>query len=94
MQAVAAAEGDDLVVAEWRPRHSRPRSRWVARASYPRSTQPAGDLLGHRDAAVLAAGAADGDGHEPLALVEVALADAVEHGEVRVEELGGAGPGS
>ena len=41
--------------------HSRPRSRWTARASMPALAQPAGDLLGHRDAAVLAAGAADGD---------------------------------
>ena len=39
-----------------------------ARASYPRVGQARDDLLGHRDAAVLAAGAADGDRHEALAL--------------------------
>ena len=43
------------------------RGGWPGRRS-PSPSSRRGDLLGHRDAAVLAAGAADGDGHEPLAL--------------------------
>src|SRR5206468_8629532 len=38
----------------------------------PELAEPPGDLLGHRHAAVLAAGAADGHGHEALALGQVA----------------------
>src|SRR6478752_2669321 len=52
-----------------------------------------GDRLGHRDAAVLAARAADGDLHEPLALGEVALGDRLEDGEVLLQEPAGSGLG-
>src|SRR4029079_3321251 len=44
------------------------------------------DLLGHRDAAVLAPGAADGDRHEALALAEVAGGDRLEERDVLLEE--------
>ena len=79
-QPVATAEGDDRGFR--RPAHagySRPRSRWVASASSPAARSRADDLLGHRDAAVLAAGAADRHGHEPLALAQVAGADRLDH---------------
>src|SRR6478752_8665009 len=52
-----------------------------------------GDRLGHRDAAVLAARAADGDLHEPLALGQVALGDGLEDGEVLLQEPARAGLG-
>src|SRR4051794_2961876 len=56
----------------------------------PRITQLAGDLLGHRDAAVLATGAAHGDRHEALALAKVALGDSPQQRDVGVDELAGA----
>ena len=59
-------------------------------ASTPTSRSRRGDLLGHRDAAVLAAGAADRDGHEALALAEVAAADVADERDEALQELGGA----
>ena len=53
-QAVAAAQRDD----PRRRGHSRPRSRWLTCTSTPRSVSRAAELLGDRDAAVLAARAA------------------------------------
>ena len=56
--------------------------------------QPGDDLLGHRHAAVLATGAADGHRHEPLSLAQVAVTDGLDHRQVALEELLGvrAGP--
>ena len=52
--------------------HSRPRSRWTTAVSTPWVVSRRGELLGHRDDAVLAAGAADRDRDVPLALALVA----------------------
>src|SRR5215468_9742578 len=52
--------------------------------------QPPGDQLGHRHAAVLAAGAADREGHVLLPLTLVTGQDHPQRGEVGVEEVGGA----
>src|SRR5215218_4071542 len=53
---------------------------------HPERAEPGRYLLGHRHAAVLAAGAADRDGHEPLALPLVALADGLDHRDVPLQE--------
>ena len=73
-QPVPAAERDTHArIAVTAGRHSRPRSRWTVRdvdAAASRSRRR--ELLGDRDAAVLAAGAADRDGQVALALALVA----------------------
>ena len=96
-QPVAAAEGDDAgrrgcppgtpSRAGGAPTLTPARGRGARTGVEARVAQPRGELLGHRDAAVLAAGAADGDRHVALALAEVAGADGAEHVEVAVQEL-------
>ena len=93
-QPVPATQRDDRRLG--RPAHPRPtpdrgRGGWP-RPRSPASRSRADDLLGHRDAAVLAAGAADRHGHEPLALAQVAGADRLDHGNVALEELLGVRP--
>src|SRR4051812_13935622 len=56
----------------------------------PRLAELTRDLLRHRDAAVLAAGAADGHRHEALALAEVTRDHAAQQLDVGVDELAGA----
>ena len=92
-QAVPAAQGDGglggVACHQLTPGPGRGGARRCrSRASRSRR----GDLLGHRHAAVLAAGAADGDGHEALALAQVALGRGLQHRDVLLEELGRAGP--
>src|SRR4029078_847301 len=53
----------------------------------PRLAHLACDLLGHRDAAVLAAGAPHRDRHEALALAEVAAGDAGQELHIGVDDL-------
>ena len=66
-------------------------SRWTTTVSTPCGDEAGGELLGRGDRAVLAAGAADRDGHIALALTAVSGRDELEQLGVAVEELLGAG---
>ena len=71
--------------------HSRPMSRCTTTVSTPSAASRAASFSDMATRAVLAAGAADGDGHVALALAAVAGGDELEQLGVAVEELLGAG---
>ena len=82
--SAAGADGAERARARLIPGPGPGAARWSRR----RCAQPAGELLGDGGAAVLAAGAADGDGREPLAFADVADRHATAAAPARQERLG------